>query len=162
MPWICGRIVTPGGIIVSVQCSCCMRSPLWPLIGCSDTMYCVLATVISVEKSSSICQKSWAKYGLKPICPILLCTMWSSILVLDGLLSADPYCIMPRWMYVAGPCTGNDTWDGYQWSREPVVSILYLVDDSLTAHQIFLPGVSLSKSRGRLQVSQVHCSDNTL
>ena len=38
----------------------------------------------------------------------------------------------------------------------------YLVDDSLTTHQIFLPGASLSKSRGRLQVSQVHCSDNTL
>ena len=31
--------------------------------------------------------------------------MCSCILVLDGLLSADPYCIMPRWMYVPGPCT---------------------------------------------------------
>ena len=74
--------------------------------------------------------------------------MCGCILVLDGLLSADPYCIMPRWMSVPGPCTGNDTWDGYQWSREPwpgpLVSGQYLVDDSLTAHQIFLPSTSLS------------------
>ena len=41
----------------------------------------------------------------------------------------------------------------------------YLLDDSLTAHQIFLPGVSMSKSRGRLQASKctavtTHCNDD--
>ena len=74
-------------------------------------------------------------------------------------------------MHSPGSGAGNDTWDGYQWSREPwpgrVVSIWYLLDDSLTAHQIFLPSASLIQEPGataglfpKCTAVTAHCNDD--